>query len=308
MPAIWPFRGFGLKALSLGLGVLLWMVVSGEETVERGLRVALELQQFPPGLELQGETPSTVDVRVRGASGELSRLSPGDLVAVLDLRGARVGQRLFHLTPEQVHAPFGIDVVQISPVTVALTFEKSSSRKVPIVPAVDGKPAPGFLTGKVSVEPQMAEVVGPESSVSRVTEAITEPVTVTGAKDAVHETVSVGLLDPALRMKGSRAATVTVQVMPAPFEHMLHGVPVHLRNLDTKLNGQAAPPVVTVTLRGTRDALVGVAIDDVGAYVDLAGPGAGAYMLTVRADVSREAGVARIEPSAIQVRLSGVKD
>ena len=37
------------------LAVLLWMVVAGEETVERGLRVPLELQQFPAGLELQGE-------------------------------------------------------------------------------------------------------------------------------------------------------------------------------------------------------------------------------------------------------------
>jgi len=39
-----------LKALSVGLALLLWMVVSGEETVERGLRVPLELQQLPPGL------------------------------------------------------------------------------------------------------------------------------------------------------------------------------------------------------------------------------------------------------------------
>src|SRR4029077_6490622 len=75
--------------------------------VERGLRVSLELQQFPPGLEIQGEPLSTVDVRVRGASGTRGRLSPGDVVAVMDLRAARVGRRLFHLTPEQVRAPFG---------------------------------------------------------------------------------------------------------------------------------------------------------------------------------------------------------
>ena len=109
-------------------------------------------------------------------------------------------------------------------------------------------------------------------------------------------------------MKGSRAAIVTVQVVPAPLEHTMRGVPVHLRNLAAKLNGQAAPPVVTVSLRGTREALVGAGIDDVTAYVDLAGLGAGAYMLTVRAEASREAGVVRIEPAAIQVRLSGVKD
>src|SRR6266853_598319 len=108
MRGIWPFRHFGLKLLSVALAVLLWMVIAGEETVERGLRVPLELQQFPAGLELLGDVPTTADVRVRGSSGTLSRVSAGDIVAVLDLRAARGGQRLFHVTPEQVRAPFGV--------------------------------------------------------------------------------------------------------------------------------------------------------------------------------------------------------
>ena len=71
MKAIWPFRHFGLKVWSVVLAVMLWFVVAGEETVERSLRIPLELQQFPIGLEVQGEPPSLVDVRVRGASGNL---------------------------------------------------------------------------------------------------------------------------------------------------------------------------------------------------------------------------------------------
>ena len=137
MRALWPFRHIGLKLLSVAIAVLLWMVIAGEETVERGLRVPLELQQFPPGLELLGDVPTTADVRVRGASGTLSRVSPGDIVAVLDLRGARAGERLFHLTPEEVRAPFGVEVVQVSPPTVAVAFEKTASRNIPIKPAVD---------------------------------------------------------------------------------------------------------------------------------------------------------------------------
>jgi hypothetical protein len=43
----WGFSHLGLKLLSLVMALLLWMVVSGEETVERGLRVPLELQQVP---------------------------------------------------------------------------------------------------------------------------------------------------------------------------------------------------------------------------------------------------------------------
>src|SRR5207249_9846766 len=85
MKRLWPFRNFGLKLLSVGIGVLLWISVSGEEIVERGLRAPLELQQFPSGLEIQGEVPSTVDVRVRGTAGALSRVTAGDIVAVLDL-------------------------------------------------------------------------------------------------------------------------------------------------------------------------------------------------------------------------------
>jgi YbbR domain-containing protein len=308
MTTIWPFRHFGLKLLSVGLAALLWMAVSGEETVERGLRVSLELQQFPPGLEIQGEPPSTVDVRVRGASGTLGRVSPGDIVAVLDLRAARVGRRLFHLTPEQVRAPFGVEVVQVTPPTVALLFENSATRQVPVVPAVDGKPAPGYVVGKAAADPPTVEVVGPESAIERVTEALTEPVSVAGARDRVRETVTVGLLDPALRLKSTRAAMVTVEVLPAPLERTVRDRPVHLRNLGSNLTARAVPSVVAVGLRGNREALNRVEPDDITAYVDLAGLGSGEYMLTGRADVSPEVGITHVEPAAVQVRITSAKN
>jgi hypothetical protein len=126
MKTMWPFRHFGLKVLALALALILWMIVSGQETVDRGLRVPLEMQQFPPGLQLKGELPSTVDVRVRGASGLLGRLAPGDVVAVLDVGDAREGRQQFQITPEHVRAPFGVDVMQVTPETIAMVFESSA--------------------------------------------------------------------------------------------------------------------------------------------------------------------------------------
>src|SRR5215213_4101534 len=110
---------------------MLWMAVSGEETVERGLRVPLELQQLPGNVELTGDVPTTVDVRVRGGSGVLSRVGAGDVVAVLDLRSTRAGRRVFPLTQDQVRVPFGVDVVQIMPSAIAIAFEASATRRVP---------------------------------------------------------------------------------------------------------------------------------------------------------------------------------
>jgi YbbR domain-containing protein len=306
MRNIWPFRHIGLKALSLALGVLLWVVVSGEETVERGLRVPLELQQVPAGLELQGDVPATVDVRVRGASGTLSRIGPGDVVAVLELRNAQTGRRLFPLTPDQVRMPFGVEIVQVTPSTIALTFEVSASRMVPVVPAVDGRPAAGYVIGTLTADPNEVEVVGPESAVRRAAEVLTEPVSVAGAREPVLANVILGLEDPALRLKSARSAAVTVQIVPAPLERTLHNRPVHLRNLAPGLEAQALPAVVDVGVRGSRDALSRVD-DEIVAYVDLAGLGAGEYALTVRGDSSKEAGVTHIDPSSVQVRIASGK-
>lgn len=300
-----PFAHFGLKVLSLGLALLLWMAVAGEEIVERGLRVPLELQQMPGGVEVTGDVPTTVDVRVRGGSGVLSRVGAGDVVAVLDLRGARAGRRLFPMTPEQVRAPFGLEVVQVTPSAVAMAFEASASRALPVIPAPpDGRPAPGYVVGKMSADPKMVEVIGPESAVRRATEVMTEPVPVTGAKSTVRQPVILGVLDPSLRLKSVRSAMVTVEIVPAPLERTLHNRPVHLKNLAAGEQAEADPPVVALTLRGNRDALNRVDADDVAAYVDLAGLGPGQYTLDVHAPSSPDAGVTRVDPASVQVRIT----
>jgi YbbR domain-containing protein len=301
--AAFVFGNAWLKLLSIGLALMLWMVVSGEEKVERGLRVPLELTQVPAGLELLGDIPATVDVRVRGASGTLSRVGAGDVVAVLDLHTAQPGRRLFPLTPEQVRVPFGVEIVQVQPSALTMAFEPSASRQLPVVPAVDGRPAPGFVVGPLSAEPRAVEVIGPESAVKRATEVVTEPVSVAGARTHVKQTAIIGLLDPALRLKNARSANVTVQILPAPLERTFRHQPVHLRNLGPNLQAEAVPTGVDVTVRGNRDALGRVAADDVTAFVDLAGLGPGQYSLTVHADSSRDAGVTRVNPDAVQVRV-----
>lgn len=304
MKAPWPFGHFGLKVFSVAFATFLWFVVSGEETVERGLRIPLELQQFPDGLELQGEAPSLVDVRVRGASGALSRIGSGDIVAVLDLKAARTGQRLYQLTPEQVRVPFGVQVVQVTPPTIALAFEPVATRQVPVVPAVAGDPAPGYVAGKVTVDPPTVEVVGGESAVARVTEAVTEPISIAGARATVTDGVTVGFVDTALRLKTPRLARVTVEVIPGPVERTLRNRPVQLRNLATRLFARSQPNVVDVVLRGSRDDVNRVESDDVAAYVDLTGLGVGDYTLGVHVDGPQRAGVARINSATVQVTIT----
>jgi YbbR domain-containing protein len=153
----------------------------------------------------------------------------------------------------------------------------------------------------------MVEIIGPDSAVKRATEVVTEPVSLDGATATVKQSVVLGLLDPALRLKTVRAATVTVQILPAPLERTLRNQAVHLRNLAPTLQAEATPAGVDLTLRGNRGALGRVAADDVTAFIDLAGLGPGQYSLTVHADSTGDAGVTRVTPESVQVRITSGK-
>jgi YbbR domain-containing protein len=298
-----PFRQLGLKVLAITLASVLWLTVAGEHIVERSLRVPLEFRNIPEALEIVGNTPDTVDVRLRGSSAVLSRLQPGEIVAVLDLSSARTGSRLFHIRNDEVRAPFGVEVAQIVPTTLALDLEKSARRRVPVAPVVEGEPAPGFVVGRKIADPATVEIVGPDSRVRQVAEATTEPVSVKDAKVRVRDNVTIGVVDASVRLTQAQSANVTVEILPAPVERRMPDVPVRWRNLGSGLRAQLSPQLVHVTVRGSKEALAALRGDSVQAFVDLAGLGSGRYNLRVQVDPAESFGVVAIDPAVVSVTI-----
>ena len=149
---------------------------------------------------------------MRGSSGTLSRMAPGDVSAVIDLRAARTGRRLFHLTPGQVNTPYGLETVQVSPPTLTMEFETTGIRMVRVQPTIDGQPARGFEVVSVRSEPETVEVSGPESALKQLREAITEPISVSDLKATVREVVTVGVADASVRVRAPQTTTVTVTI------------------------------------------------------------------------------------------------
>lgn len=297
-----PFRHLGLKVMALALATLLWLTVAGEHIVERSLRVPLEFRNIPAQLEIVGDPPASVDVRLRGSSSLLSRIQPGDVVVVLDLATARAGSRLFHLRSDEVRAPFGVEVAQVLPATLSLSLEKSASRVVPIVPATEGEPAPGFVVGRISSTPPTVQVVGPESRLRQIAQATTEPVAIAGARERVRDVVNVGVEDSSVRLKEAQNAEVFVEIWPAPVERDVAGVPIRWRNLGSGLKApQVVPSLARISVRGRSAALANIRSDTIEAFVDLAGLGPGRYNLRVQVDPSHDFGISAITPPVVAV-------
>ncbi len=298
-----PFRHLGLKVTAIALAALLWLSVAGDHFVERSMRVPLEFRNIPPEIEIVGDPPETVDVRLRGSSALLARIEPREIVAVLNLSTARPGSRMFHLRIDEVRAPYGVEVAQVIPGTLALDLEKSGKRTLRIVPALDGEPAPGFVIGRVSSDPATVEVAGPESRLRQLTGATTEPVEVTGSRSRVRDIVTVGISDSAVRLVQPQNATVLVEVVPAPVERELAGVPVRYRNLGAGLRAQVQPSLTRVTVRGRRESLADLRAGAIDTFVDLAGLGPGRYNLRVHSDPSQLFGVSSMNPAVVDVTI-----
>ena len=296
-------RDLGLKLLALALAVVFWLQVAGQPVVERGIDVPLGFENVPELLYVGGDLPDNVRVRVRGAANIVSGLQPGDVVAAIDLAGERLGRRrLFDMFAGRVRVPFGVEVTQVFPSTITVSLESAGvPRAVTVVPDMQGRPAEGFAVGRISTTPATVQVVGPESRLAGLTEALTEPVSIDGASGRVQATVTVGVADPMVRLRTPGSAQVTVEIVPAPTERVLRAVPV--RTDGGTRAASIEPPSITVGVRGPQDRVESLADTGLEAFVDLAGLQPGRYNLPVTIVGSAGIGVTHIDPSRVTVTV-----
>jgi YbbR domain-containing protein len=121
-----------LKLFSLLIAFLLWATYTGEPAAEIGLQVPIELRNLPNHLEISGDVPVQVYIRVRGRSTLLRRLSSQDFAILLNLADSAAGEKLIRITGEDVDAPVGVQVVRISPASLRLhLIERAGEPKKP---------------------------------------------------------------------------------------------------------------------------------------------------------------------------------
>ena len=104
-----------VKLVSVLLAVILWLQVAREvpETQRSLPGVPVQVRNLPPGLEAVAVSPATVTVVARGRGRSFASLSGEDLVAQVDLSGARAGRAAYPV--DRVTVPKGVTLVGFSP-------------------------------------------------------------------------------------------------------------------------------------------------------------------------------------------------
>ena len=146
---------------------------------------------------------------------------------MLDLRTARAGQRL---VPPDRRPTSGRRSASRSCRSRRRTCRSRSSRRrrrsCRSCRASKVSRPTATSSGTVKSDPATVEVVGPTGAVARLTEAITEPVSIAGATEPVTDMVNIGVADPSVRLREPGSAQVTVNIVGAPVEWAIAGIPI----------------------------------------------------------------------------------
>ena len=243
----------GLKLLALLLATLLFAISRQPISDVRLVGVQLEYRGLPQGLEISGgEVNETVSVRLRGPRDIVRNIMPNQIAVVADMSNKEPGDRVVQLKTRDVSAPEGIEVLQIDPGTIRLRIEPTTRKRVKVDPEVVGQVKDGYEIYRVTIDPPIVEIQGPESQVAQVESVSTESIQLFERTGSFVASVDVDHPNHSIRVVTPGLISMAFEIGEVRSRRKL-SVPVSV--VDQNAGIRLLTPTVTVELYGPRTLL-----------------------------------------------------
>jgi diadenylate cyclase len=120
------FNDLPVKAFFLFLVCLLWIFVIGIRQGMISFNIPIEYYSIPQNLEISGQPPKEIKVRLKGSQRLLSSLNPDHIRAQVNLSGAHPGANQLALSEMNINVPSGITVTHIYPQNIKIQLSQIS--------------------------------------------------------------------------------------------------------------------------------------------------------------------------------------
>lgn len=182
-------ENYPLKLLALGLAIALYLLVHDDEYTERKM-VCDVVANLPPtsvGRVLVSDVPSEVLLTLRGPRSRLIALRKSDLQPIqMDLR--EHDQLTYHFDARSIVMPASVQVVQVEPSHVSLSWRARVQREVPVRVELLGRPQRGLDARVLEVSgPRNVVVSGPQDEIERASAQYTHEAKVDGLGAGTHQ-------------------------------------------------------------------------------------------------------------------------
>ena len=206
-------HNLGLKALALGAAFALWFNVASEPELATIVSVPVDYRNFPKDLVISSNIVDSVSVEARGPASRLREMQETRVAAVIDFASVHApGERTFTLTGAELRPPRGVTLVRAIPEQLRFRFEHQTSGNVQVEVAYSGALPHGLALEKVTIDPPVLMVTGPESRVNEARKALTDPYDLTRAVSDPEQELATYVSDAELRFASAPRVKVKVRV------------------------------------------------------------------------------------------------
>jgi YbbR domain-containing protein len=175
---------FKLKLLSLGITLVLWFGVTGQQRPKTKRLLGVQLSFIhSENMDISNDPPSKVDITVTGRQDELEQVNPLSLLATVLVGDQAIGNRVIRLSNDVVkidQLPSTVTIEGFQPATVSVRMEPRIERMVDIDLKFEGKLPDGYEVYSASSNPPKVRVRGPASIVNSLEHGFTESILLDG--------------------------------------------------------------------------------------------------------------------------------
>jgi YbbR domain-containing protein len=289
----------GLKALSLLLAILLF-IVSRQPIIDlRLVGVPIEYRGLSPGVKIVGAAEQAVSVRLSGPRDIVRSLSPNQLLVIADLSGKEPGERVVQLKMDEGFLPDNVKVMQIEPASIRIKLEPIMTKRLRVEAQLSGKVAEGREIYGVELYPREVDIEGPQSVVSKMERVLTEKVSLDGRDDDFQTSIEVEIPQDS-RVKTSGRIELLAKIGEERLMRRFAAAPVQW--IDKSAAGSLLTKTVQLEVFGPKSLIESLRADDLRVEIKTAGLPPGVTSLTPQVQLPTNIEIRNIIPREVKVK------
>ena len=275
-------KGLILKFLAVFCAIVVWMYISDLVSETKTFKVPLDLMLYKDMIILN-QSVEYINVTVKGASGIISNLSAQDIKAEKNLRDVtEPGNIIIPVQDIAVHVPNHVTIERLFPRRVTLNIDKIVEKYFKVNAVIRGKPANGYEdTKKYVINPQKILLKGPEQKLKNLEDVNTQPISIEGlVKTKKFSQVPLNEFVPEIPLNKDKYVEVLVQINEETTGRVISKLPVRvLQPVKSPFNISITATEAEVKLRGRKEVLENLNIQEITIFFDIQNLDAGVYQL-----------------------------
>lgn len=291
----------GLKLLALAITLVLWYAVTGQRTPTTRHLLGIHLNfDLPQDMEISNDPRMEVEITLAGNKYDLERIDATRLVASVDVKDFKPGERTVQLTPERVTLglPEGIRVESVEPNTIPLRLEQRIEREIEVEVRHEGNVPDGYELREIKIVPTRVRVRGPASRVNALQKLPTETIMLGDRRESFtiqQAAIDTNALDKKINPIDT-VVNVTFEIGERRIEKSFAGISVR-----ESTGAQARPEVASVTLYGERSAIEQIRVGDIQITLEVGQDGAITQRLVLPPGLENRVQLRSITPTGFTI-------